>query len=343
MDWGQRVGTIRQWARGGRRAPHKPLLLLYALGRWQREPDAGLRYSEVEQDLALLLVRYGPPSPTTPVYPFHHLQSDGVWEVRTEHGERSPGPTATALRASGATGRLSPGLRAALAADPPLAGRLARQLLVTRFPPSLHPDIAADTGLAPGWEADAPPGPPGGTAAAAAGRGRRSTELRREVLTAYEYRCAFCGFDGAPAGRPVALEAAHVRWVAFEGTDTPDNALCLCSLHHKLLDLGVMGLDEEGAITVSRAFVARGDSGRQQVLALAGRGGGCTAAGQPAGGARVRAPARGAGLPRPTPHPAAGLTSDTRCPRAGRRVVGAGRPVRDGQAAAVAAEGAGGR
>ncbi|NJQ07401.1 phosphorothioated DNA-binding restriction endonuclease [Streptomyces lonarensis] len=269
MDWGQRVGAIRQWARGGRRAPHKPLLLLYALARWQREPDAALRYSEVEQDLALLLLRYGPPGRTTPVYPFHHLQSDGVWEVRTIDGSGSPGAAAGALRASGAAGRLAPGLREALAADPSLAPQLARQLLAAHFPPSLHADIAADTGLAPGWEAPVLPSPAAGSPAG--GGARRSAELRREVLTAYEYRCAFCGFDGALAGRPVALEAAHVRWVAFEGPDTPENALCLCSLHHKLLDLGVLGLDDGRTITVSREFVARSDTGREQVVALAGR------------------------------------------------------------------------
>jgi hypothetical protein len=34
------------------------------------------------------------------------------------------------------------------------------------------------------------------------------------------------------------------RWFAFDGPDTPDNGLALCSLHHKLFDLGALGLDQ---------------------------------------------------------------------------------------------------
>ena len=32
----QRFGELGVWQRGDRRAPHKPLLLLYTLGRYQR-------------------------------------------------------------------------------------------------------------------------------------------------------------------------------------------------------------------------------------------------------------------------------------------------------------------
>ncbi len=52
VDWVGRVGGLRQWASGPERAPHKPLLLLYALGRFQAAPESGLRYTDVEEDLA---------------------------------------------------------------------------------------------------------------------------------------------------------------------------------------------------------------------------------------------------------------------------------------------------
>jgi hypothetical protein len=39
----------------------------------------------------------------------------------------------------------------------------------------------------------------------------------------------------------IAPEAAHVRWFAFDGPDSLDKGLALYSLHHKLLDLGVLG------------------------------------------------------------------------------------------------------
>jgi len=55
MDWLQRTAQLRQWSRGGTRAPHKPLLLLYALGRFQQDAAVELRYSTVEEDLQRLL------------------------------------------------------------------------------------------------------------------------------------------------------------------------------------------------------------------------------------------------------------------------------------------------
>ena len=42
------------WKKGDQRAPHKPLLILYALGRWQNG-QAEVTYLEVERDLTALL------------------------------------------------------------------------------------------------------------------------------------------------------------------------------------------------------------------------------------------------------------------------------------------------
>jgi putative restriction endonuclease len=60
----------------------------------------------------------------------------------------------------------------------------------------------------------------------------------------------------------VGIEAAHIRWFAFDGPDAPDNGLALCSLHHKLFDLGVLGLDPGLRILVSARYSARTPAGR---------------------------------------------------------------------------------
>ncbi|QKW22337.1 HNH endonuclease [Kitasatospora sp. NA04385] len=272
MDWPERVAKLRRWTSSGVRAPHKPLLLLYALGSYQRDADAELRYSAVEEELKRLLEEYGPSHSTTPAYPFHHLVSDGVWEVRTDQGPRSPGTGVRVLRSSGATGRLVPELRAALRKDPALLGQLARVLLDFHFPPSLHTDLCEAVGLDLDL-ADTESltgGVPGGARERAARR-QRDRRMRELVLTAYEFQCAFCGYDGMLGASAVGLEAAHVRWWSFDGPDEVDNGLCLCSLHHKLFDKGVLGLGEGHRVLVSRRFVGRSEASRQQVLALAGR------------------------------------------------------------------------
>ncbi|MGW3626430.1 phosphorothioated DNA-binding restriction endonuclease [Streptomyces sp. NPDC000880] len=261
MDWLERTARLRQWSRSGTRAPHKPLLFLYALGRFQQDADSELRYSAVEDDLSRLLAEYGPPNRTTPAYPFHHLVSDGVWEVRTDRGPGSPGSGLRELRDVGAAGRLAPELRAALRREPSLLGRMARVLLDLHFPPSLHGDLCEAVGL----ELE-----PTETGQLSAMRRRRDPRMRELVLTAYEYQCAFCGYDGRIGAVPVGLEAAHVRWWAFDGPDDVENGLCLCSLHHKLFDKGVLGISDGHRILVSQRFVGHSPAAREHVIALAG-------------------------------------------------------------------------
>jgi putative restriction endonuclease len=260
--------------------------LLYALGRFQQDAAGELRYSAVEEDLQRLLTEYGPPNRTTPAYPFHHLVSDGVWEVRTDRGPGSPGSSVRELRDVGAAGRLAPELRAALRREPSLLGRMARILLDLHFPPSLHGDLCETVGL------ELEPTEAGRLSAV---RRRRDPRMRELVLTAYEYQCAFCGYDGRIGAVPVGLEAAHVRWWAFDGPDDVENGLCLCSLHHKLFDKGVLGIGwgsprsseaesggeagrggeaERGGghrILVSQRFVGHSPAAREHVIALAGR------------------------------------------------------------------------
>ncbi|MFF4390807.1 MULTISPECIES: phosphorothioated DNA-binding restriction endonuclease [unclassified Streptomyces] len=262
MDWLERTATLRQWTKGGARAPHKPLLFLYALGRFQQDADGELIYSAVEEELQQLLAEYGPPNKTTPAYPFHHLTSDGVWEVRTQDGLGSPGSAVRELRATGAAGRLAPELRTALRREPSLLGRMARVLLDLHFPPSLHGELCEAVGL------ELEPAETGRPSSARRSRDRRMREL---VLTAYEYQCAFCGYDGRIGAVPVGLEAAHVRWWAFGGPDDVDNGLCLCSLHHKLFDKGVLGVGDGHRVLVSQRFVGHSPAAREHVIALSGR------------------------------------------------------------------------
>jgi putative restriction endonuclease len=67
VDWVERVTKLRRFTRGDERAAHKPLLLPYALGRFQRYGDAPIGFSEAEAALAGLLKKFGPPRKTSPV------------------------------------------------------------------------------------------------------------------------------------------------------------------------------------------------------------------------------------------------------------------------------------
>jgi putative restriction endonuclease len=78
-----RFDELNTWRQGDQRAPHKPLLILYALGRWQRGLR-GVTFLEAELELTDLLQRFGPRRKSDhPEQPFWRLQNDGVWVVRS--------------------------------------------------------------------------------------------------------------------------------------------------------------------------------------------------------------------------------------------------------------------
>ncbi len=265
--WETVVSRIRAWSQHGERAPHKPLLLLYALGRLQQQgQNSAMPFSEVEESLGKLLTEFGPPHKTSPSYPFHHLTHDdagGLWVVRTKDGAGSPGANVGALRSSQATGELAPEFAQALIADPKLLARIAQQLLDANWPETLHPDIAAAVGLDVSTDV-ASTGP-------AKVKKRRDPAFRQQVLLAYERRCAVCGWDGRLGAESAGLEAAHVHWWNCDGPDEVANGLCLCSLHHKLLDLGAIGITPEHTVAVSAQFIAGNQTSEHLVLYFLGK------------------------------------------------------------------------
>jgi putative restriction endonuclease len=251
----QRLASLRQHERNGRRSPHKPLLLLLALGRLASSGSSATPWSVAEKELAALIAEFGPPSRTQPAqsaaYPFTHLRSDKVWVL--DHDV--PMDNLRPLR-QGVTGRLEESLEHLLLRHPAAIPAVARGLVDSHFPSTVGPDVL----LAAGFDPDEPSSAP--SAAADPAQRKRSAAWRAEVIEAWDRQCAFCGFDGQAGGVPVGLEAAHIRWWALAGPDALDNGLALCMLHHKLFDRGILGLDDGLSVVVSRRFSARTPQGR---------------------------------------------------------------------------------
>lgn len=247
----QRFDELAIWRQGDQRAPHKPLLVLYALGRWQQgKPE--VTFLEAEPDLAALLREFGPPRKSDhPEQPFWRLQRDGVWSVAAPTGiQMKTGddiPRVTALRSPEVRAGFSPDVRAALAADPSLTAAIASRILERHFPESLHQDILNAVGL---------------TLETATKR-KRDPAFRQRVLKAYEYRCAVCGFDVRLGSVSIALDAAHIRWHQAGGPAIECNGLALCVLHHKTFDLGAFTV-ENGVLLVSDQ--ANGTTGFNEAL-----------------------------------------------------------------------------
>jgi putative restriction endonuclease len=266
--------NIRRAQRAGVYAPHKPLLILLALARVQRNEPRLMDFSAVDAQLQSLLTEFGPSSAAkSRHYPFWHLATDGqgtLWELR--------GPREVLMRPAGATPNLGE-LRAhhvlggfpneidqALRRVPALLEAVAARVLESYFPATLHADIAASVGLSLDRPAMVQTAEPQAVGYVTAERRRRDPGFRERVLRAYEYRCCVCGFDLRIGQISAGLEAAHIQWHHVGGPDVEPNGLSLCALHHKLFDLGAFTVEPAEFRVVFSQHTMAGDRGPQGEL-----------------------------------------------------------------------------
>ena len=251
----QKFETLRQWGSRGERAPHKPLLVLYAIGKLLRGEDRLISYiGDIEENLENLLKEFGPKRDHyNPQFPFWRLQNDGIWEVSDADKIRqtaSGDAYITDLRNYNVSGGFNETISEQLQNDSELTFEIIHSLLDAHFPTSFHEDIlqAVDIELP----------------LQAFDTGTRTSNFRKNVLRAYEYKCAVCGFDVKLGDAPIALDACHIKWQKAGGPDEAVNGLALCVMHHKLFDRGAYTLSKRLEILVSDD--AHGTKGFQEWL-----------------------------------------------------------------------------
>lgn len=248
--------------RGGERYPHKPLFLLWLLGRMQQDGTSACTYEEAEKPVSRLLDDFGPPSKQRyrAAMPFVHLESD-LWEISGDDGAPLQDTRASLCRAH-ARGRLRPEIEELLLNDPALIAESARLLIDLNFTPTYLGPICADAGV------DLEAAEEATWQHRDSDRPRRRAGFRSEVLHGWRNRCAMCGYDGAMGRDPAGLDAAHVFWHSQGGPDEADNGLALCALHHVLFDLGALGLNADLTVRVSPHYVSRSEQGDRFVYSL---------------------------------------------------------------------------
>lgn len=242
-----RIQNLSIWKNGDQRAPHKPLLILYALGRLQSDSSRFLSYHDVRDRLKHLLKEFGPFRRSYyPEQPFVRLTNDGIWSLNMDPGvvhikDRW-------LLENGVTGGFSEEVYSLLKKDENLVREIAQIVLSQHFPETIHEDILEAVGL---------------NIELGSGRGR-DPMFRDRILKAYEYSCAICGFNVRLGNNLVAVEAAHIKWHQAGGPDREENGLALCAMHHKLFDRGVFTIDPERQLIVAEE--AHGTNGFEEWL-----------------------------------------------------------------------------
>ena len=230
-----RFRTLHVWKRHGRRAPHKPLLLLLALGRVLNGRERLVSYGQIEDRMKELLQRFGPPRKALhPEFPFGRLPADKLWEIpgsetlsRTSSGDLHVGE----LRKRGVRGGFPEWVHDLLRGCPELAQEAAQGLLAAHFLDSQHHKIRAAVGIPQVCEVRDAPGRP------------LEPTFRHQVLREYEDRCAVCDFDVRLGDCLVGLEAVLIKWLVAGGPEKVTNGLALCGIHQEAFDRGALGLE----------------------------------------------------------------------------------------------------
>jgi putative restriction endonuclease len=264
----QAFDRMRVWQRGDQRAVHKPLLVLLALAKVAAGGTAMMDWNDAEPVLKELLEEFGPDgSGNSRHYPFWHLKTDGLWQLDGPANilSRPPAatPTLTELRKNHVRGGFTPALLDALQRDPQLVVAIAQRIVDSHFPESIRNEVLAAVGL--------PTDPVGLTSIQEQGR-RRDPAFREKVLLAYQFKCGVCGHDLRLGRQTIGLEAAHIKWFQAKGPDVVPNGIALCSMHHKVFDLGAFTILPDTYQIVFSQHLNGSDEAAARMLAYQGAG-----------------------------------------------------------------------
>jgi len=187
------------------------------------------------------------------------LPRDKIWELKNSQGVvniEGKSFTRSSLRKDEICGGFTENVFDLIASSNGLVEEIASIILNSHFPQTIHQDILDAIGLDIDTTYQ--------EQTAQQKKRKRDPAFRGKILEAYNYRCAICGFDVRLGNTPIALEAAHIKWHQAGGPDTEENGLALCSLHHKLLDRGALGVSNKFTVIVSDK--ANGYGGFQEWL-----------------------------------------------------------------------------
>ncbi|MFE9458209.1 HNH endonuclease [Streptomyces californicus] len=248
------LASLKTHTREQRSSRHKPITLLWAIGRLAAGRERMVEWPRFRQEVAPLLRDFGlADSRVTPEYPFWHLRSSGLWDVAGIE-DRKETPTPSRLAEEGASAGFSQDAAKVLRRS--LARAEAIGLICSTYLSELDREALLErVGLA-GY-ASASGGLPDGEV----DRGRvprrtrtssqpvRDSQLVERIKVMYGHACQVCGAR-IETQHSHYSEAAHIRGLGgpHYGPDRLSNLLCLCPNHHVEFDRLAIYIDEDWAV-----------------------------------------------------------------------------------------------
>ncbi|MFF5762136.1 HNH endonuclease [Streptomyces tanashiensis] len=253
-----RLRNLRTHTRNGRQSRHKPLALLWGISRGATGKPHTAPWRQFREEVGGLLAEFGhPDSSVTPEYPFWHLQTSELWDVRGLPSEQAAAAHAATFDRLNSEGGVTEQAERLLR-DPLVRSEAMAVLRETYLADVDHHALMERLGLAGHASAsgieDVTEGPAGETGPAARRTRTSSTTIRDTALTArlkklHGDSCQICGLR-LPTRFGTYSEAAHIRGLGrpHNGPDEQSNLLVLCPNHHVQFDTLAIYVDTEGTV-----------------------------------------------------------------------------------------------
>jgi putative restriction endonuclease len=80
----------------------------------------------------------------------------------------------------------------------------------------------------------------------------RDQGFRKTIVKIYNHRCAICGIRVRTLEGHTIIDASHIKPFSLDQNDHPTNGLALCKLCHWSFDKGLLGINQDYNIQVSK-------------------------------------------------------------------------------------------
>ncbi|MFE9395057.1 HNH endonuclease [Streptomyces flavidovirens] len=258
-----RLRKLKVHQGNGRRSRHKPLSLLWGISRIAAGKPRLAHWGEFRDEVGGLMVEFGhPESSVSPEYPFWHLHTSRLWDVRGITAEQAAKTQAVTFD------RLAPeaGMTeqaAVLLDDPFIRSQAVAVLRETYLADVDQRALMERLGLA-GYESASGIGAPDGVEEReeatdpaqrrdfTGSRIVRDIRLVRKVKSLHADRCQACGLQLATRFGTYS-QGAHIRGLGHphDGPDELPNLLVLCPNHHVQFDALAIYIDTYGIVRLT--------------------------------------------------------------------------------------------
>jgi putative restriction endonuclease len=242
LDYISLVENLRLNRAGEIVSLHKPLLILFCISEIDKGSPNIFYFDKIEIQITSLIQKYGLKNTKIikPEYPFLFLSSDNqLWNCSVNKFNLKYPDSPSKSDLQGSYGSFTDDFLGFLKVKENRIN-LVKSILNSYWSEYYYCDILTDLGLLSYFKFFN------------SKSSYRSQKFVEDVLDFYERKCAICNQSIRLADSLIGIDACHLRPLQHKGSDTINNGIALCKVHHWALDRGAISLNQNYKILVSK-------------------------------------------------------------------------------------------